>query len=63
MRKLIITTIIIAAIAIVAPELRALLFVGIVSALSGFMVGSQRKAVVDAELTQARAVRLELSKG
>ena len=63
MRKLIIVSLILFAVAIVLPELRPLLLVGSFCATGGFMVGSQRKAVVDAELMQARAVRLELLKG
>ena len=63
MRKLIIATLILFTVAIVLPELRPLLFVGVVCATGGFMVGSQRKAVVDTELTQARTARLELLKG
>ena len=63
MRKLIITTLAIFTIAIVLPELRPLLLVGAFCATGGFMVGSQRKAVVDTELSSARTARLELLKG
>ena len=63
MRNLIIVSLIIFTIAIVLPELRTLLFVGSFCYLSGFMVGSQRKAAVDAKLTKARMARLAEAKG
>lgn len=63
MRKLIITLTLLFAVAIVLPELRPMLLVGCVCALGGFMVGSQRKAAVDAELHTNRVARLELLKG
>lgn len=63
MRNLIIVSLIIFTIAIVLPELRPLLLVGSFCALSGFMVGSRRKAVSDSELSSERTARLELSKG
>ena len=63
MTKLIIVSLILFTIAIVLPELRTLLLVGAFCATGGFMLGSQRKAVVDTELTQARTARLELLKG
>ena len=63
MRKLIIVSLIIFTVAIVMPELRPLLLVGSFCATGGFMVGSQRKAKVGAELTQARMARLKLAKG
>lgn len=62
-KKLIIVSLILFTVAIVLPELRPLLLLGSFCATGGFMVGSQRKAVVDAELTQTRAARLELLKG
>ena len=63
MRKLIIVSLIIYTAAIVLPELRPLLLVGVLCWVSGFMVGSRRKAVSDSELSSERTARLELSKG
>jgi hypothetical protein len=44
-------------VAVVAPELRSVLFVSGFCTLGGFMVGSQRKAKHDAELHANRAER------
>jgi len=63
MRKLIITLALLFTIAIILPELRPLLLVGAFCLLVGFMVGSQRKAASDSELTQARTARLAEVKG
>lgn len=62
MTKLIIVSLILFTVAIVLPELRTLLLVGAVCATSGFMLGSQRKAVVDAELNSERTARLTEAK-
>jgi len=63
MRNLIIVSLLLFTVAIIRPELRPLLLVGSVCALGGFMLGSQRKAASDSELTEARTARLAEVKG
>jgi uncharacterized membrane protein YesL len=58
MKKVIVVLALLFVVAIVAPDVRGLMLVGGVGLIAGYMMGMQPRAAAEAELAQARALRL-----